>query len=214
MKIKWLGHACFLITSSNGTKIITDPYRVERGIHYAPIKEEADVVLVSHDHWDHNNISAVLGKPFVVDNSKNRVVKSIKIKGIDTFHDNVFGKERGPNRVYRFDIDNIRICHLGDLGHVLTQQQVEEIGQIDILLIPVGGSYTINATDASLVCERMQPKIVIPMHFKNSRCDFPIDDVSPFLKIMKKVKTTEYDEIEITSDKLPTSMEVMVLIPA
>ena len=214
MKIKWLGHACFLITSSNGTKIITDPYKVEKAIHYSPIKEEADIVLVSHDHWDHNNVTAVKGKPLVVNTSNSSVVKGIEIKGIDTFHDNVMGKERGPNRVYCFKMDNVRICHLGDLGHVLTQQQVKEIGQVDILLVPVGGNYTIGASEASSICEKLQPKVIIPMHYKNSRCDFPIEDVSPFLKTMDKVKSKEYTEIEITSDKLPTAMEIMVLIPA
>lgn len=214
MKIKWLGHACFLITSSNGTKIITDPYKVEKAIHYAPIKEKADIVLVSHDHWDHNNVTEIQGDPLVVTTSNSRTEKGIEIKGIDTFHDNSSGKERGPNRVYCFTMDNIRVCHLGDLGHVLTQQQVEEIGQVDVLIVPVGGNYTIGASDASVICDTLQPKIVIPMHYKNSKCDFPIDDISPFLKIMNKVKNTKYAEIDITSDKLPTAMEIMVLLPA
>ena len=102
MKFKWLGHACFVITSANGTKIITDPYLVDRGIHYSNIDEKADIVLVSHDHWDHNNVSAVKGNPIVIKDSGIHFAEDIKFKGIATYHDNSSGKERGPNNIFCF----------------------------------------------------------------------------------------------------------------
>jgi len=214
MKIKWLGHACFVITSSGGTKIITDPFLVDRGIHYSPINEEADIVLVSHDHWDHNNISAVEGKPVIIKDSGIHIVKSIEFKGVATYHDNSSGKDRGPNNIFCFCLDKINICHLGDLGHTLSQQQIIDTGKVDILLIPVGGNYTINATDANDLCDKLKPKLVIPMHFKNDRCDFPIDDVTPFIEKRNNVKSIDSSEFEIIVDGLPSSVETIVLKPA
>lgn len=214
MKIKWSGHACFVITSSSGTKIITDPYLVDRGIHYTPINEEADIVLVSHDHWDHNNVSAVEGKPVVIKDSGIHTVKGIEFKGVATYHDSSFGKDRGPNNIFCFCLDKINICHLGDLGHTLSQQHIADVGKVDILLIPVGGNYTINATDANDVCDKLKPKLVIPMHFKNARCDFPVDSVDPFIEKRNNVKAMDLSELEIKVDELPSSVETIVLKPA
>lgn len=214
MKIKWSGHACFVITSSSGFKIITDPYLVDSGIHYSSIKEESDIVLVSHDHWDHNNVSAVKGKPIVIKDSGTQIVKGIEIKGIAAYHDISLGKNRGPNIIFCFCLDKINICHLGDLGHTLNQQQIADVGKVDVLLTPVGGNYTINATDANYMCDKLKPKIVIPMHFKNDRCDFPIDNVNPFIEKRNNVKLMDISEIELKADELPSAVETIVLTPA
>ena len=127
MKVKWLGHASFLITSDSGIKIITDPYPQGSGLSYAPINEAADIVTMSHDHFDHNNISSVPGKPEVVSGSGVKTVKGVQFRGVDTFHDSSQGKDRGANAAFCFSVDGIKLCHLGDLGHRLSDKQIDEI---------------------------------------------------------------------------------------
>ncbi len=211
MKIKWVGHACFLITSRDGLRVITDPYAVGGGINYSPIKEIADVVIVSHDHSDHGNVSAVQGKPEVVKGSGKKTAKGIQFKGIAAYHDASQGKQRGPNTIFCFTMDDIRLCHLGDLGHVLSPEQVTEIGAVDILFIPVGGFYTIDASVASHVCGQLKPKIVIPMHFKTPKCAYPIDGVEDFLQGKKNVRKVDGSEVEFEREKLPSATEIMLL---
>ncbi len=214
MKFKWLGHACFVITSANGIKIITDPYLVDRGIHYSLIDEKADIVLVSHDHWDHNNVSAVKGNPVVIKDSGIHFAQDIEFKGVATYHDNSSGKERGPNNIFCFCMDKVNICHLGDLGHALSQQQIVDIGKVDILLIPVGGNFTIGANDANEICDKLKPKVVIAMHFKNEKCDFPIETVAPFIENKNNVESMDLSELEINVNELPSSVKTIVLKPA
>jgi L-ascorbate metabolism protein UlaG (beta-lactamase superfamily) len=214
MKVKWLGHACFLITSRDGLRIITDPYAVGGGINYSPIKETADVVVVSHDHDDHSNVSAVQGKPEVVKGSDKKTAKGIQFRGITSYHDASQGKRGGLNTVVCFTIDDIKLCHLGDLGHVLSPEQVKEIGVVDILFVPVGGFYTIDAPVASQVCDQLKPKIVIPMHFKTPKCAYPIAGVEDFLKGKKNVRKVGSSEVEFEREKLPAVTEIVLLQPA
>jgi len=213
MKVKWLGHACFLITSEDGTKLIIDPYAVGGGINYSPIEESADVVLISHDHADHSNISAVRGKPEVVKDSGIKTAKGIQFTGVATYHDTSLGKQRGTNTVFCFNLDDIRLCYLGDLGHVLSQEQVSEIGSVDILFVPVGGFFTIDAGEANRVCEQLAPKVVIPMHFKTPKCSYPIASVDAFLEDKKSVKNVDSSEIEFKAGELPATVEIVVLKP-
>ena len=182
MKIKWLGHASFLITADSGAKIITDPYIPDDRLHYGDINESADVVTVSHDHSDHGSVAAVKGGPQVVKGDAE--IKGIIFKGIPAFHDAAGGRDRGKNTIFCFEVDGVKVCHLGDLGHELTAEQVAAIGAVDVLLMPVGGFYTIDANVASRVAEQLKPRVVIPMHFKNERCDFPISSVAEFLRGM------------------------------
>lgn len=214
MKLKWLGHACFLIVSEEGVRIITDPYEVGGGINYSPINETADIVVVSHGHGDHSNILAIKGKPEVVKGSGVKKVKGIEFKGIATYHDERKGAQRGTNTIFCFAVDNIRICHLGDLGHELTPEQAREIGEVDILLLPVGGFYTIDADMAAKVADRLNPRIIVPMHFKTPKCDYPITKVDDFLKGRKNVRRLETSEVELTAKDLPATTETMVLKPA
>jgi L-ascorbate metabolism protein UlaG (beta-lactamase superfamily) len=213
MKIKWLGHACFLITSKDGLRIITDPYTVGGGINYSPIEESADVVLVSHSHGDHSNVSAVRGKPEVVKRSGVNTAKGIQFKGVATYHDASQGKQRGNNIIFCFTLDNIRFCHSGDLGHALNQEQVGEIGGVDILFVPVGGFYTIDADEAGQVCDQLAPRIIIPMHFRTPKCTLPIAGVDDFLKDKKRVKKIDASEVEFESGGLPFEREILVLKP-
>lgn len=214
MKVKWLGHACFLITSKSGLKVITDPYAVGGGIDYSPIKEMADVVVVSHDHGDHNNVSVVQGKPEVVKGSGTKTVKGMRFKGVATSHDASQGQQRGLNTVFCFAMDDLKLCHLGDLGHVLSPGQVAEIGAVDILFVPVGGFFTIDAVVASQVCNQLKPKVAIPMHFKTPKCAYPIADVEDFLKGKKSVRRVVGSEVEFERKDLPTGIEIVLLQPA
>jgi L-ascorbate metabolism protein UlaG (beta-lactamase superfamily) len=214
MKIKWSGHSCFLITSKDGTRVITDPYTVGGGINYSPIKETADVVVVSHGHGDHSNVSAVQGKPEVVKGGGTKTAQGIQFRGIASYHDASQGTQRGPNTIFCFTIDDIKLCHLGDLGHVLSPGQVNEIGAVDILFIPVGGFYTIDAFAASQVCDQLKPKVVIPMHFKTPRCTYPIAGVEDFFKGKKNVRRVGGSEADFERERLPAATEIVLLQPA
>ena len=214
MKLKWLGHSCFLITSETGLRIITDPYPQGSGLNYSPINEAADIVTVSHDHFDHNNISAVSGKPEVITGNGVKNVKGIQFNGIATHHDESQGKERGTNTIFCFSADGIKLCHLGDLGHRLSKEQIAEIGALDILLIPIGGVFTIDAKMASTVSDDLKPKVVIPMHCKTHKCDWPLNTIEDLLAGKKNVKKLNSSETEFKAGKLAEATEIMVLQPA
>ena len=211
MKLKWLGHACFLITSETGLRIITDPYGTGQGIKYAPIKETADIVTVSHDHFDHNAVSSIAGKPEIIKGSGIRNVKGIQFKGIASYHDESSGKQRGTNTIFCFSLDRIKICHLGDLGHLLSVEQIKEIGDVDLLLVPVGGYYTIDAKVATQIYTELNPKVAVPMHYKTHKLEFPITGVDDFLAGKKDVRKLDSSEIEFKAEALPTVPEVVVL---
>jgi len=213
MKIKWLGHASFLITAQDGTRIITDPYGKFDGLNYAPINESADVVTASHKHGDHFG-GKVKGKPRVIDQPGTTTVKGISFTGIACYHDPSGGKERGNNIIFCFSVDGIRLCHLGDLGHLLSKEQIAQIGPVDILLIPVGGFYTINAAEAGRIAEQIKPRVIIPMHVSNKKCAFPIAGVEEFLKGKSNVKRTGASEAEFRKENLPAKTEIIVLEPA
>ena len=212
MKVKWLGHATFVITLDTGTKIITDPYTPAEKLNYGEIKESADIVTVSHDHFDHSNVASVQGNPEVVRGTAE--IKGVKFNGIPTYHDEAQGEQRGSNTIFCFEVDGVKVCHLGDLGHQLTDKQVAEIGKVDILLVPVGGFYTIDATVASKVCDQLKPKVIIPMHFKTNKCAFPISGADEFLHEKKDISRLEASEVEFRAGELPANTKIIVLKPA
>lgn len=215
MKVKWLGHASFLLESDSGVRIITDPYVPGMyGLNYSPISETADIVLVSHEHGDHNNVSAVGGSPKAVRGAGSHQVHGMTIKGIATYHDQAQGSQRGPNTVFCFELDGIRVCHLGDLGHELGDEHAAEIGEVDVLLTPVAGNFTIDAAQAGRIVDKLKPKVVIPMHFKNDRCpDFPVTGVEEFTQGRPNVRVLSDSVIEFKKDQLPVG-ETIVLKPA
>lgn len=217
MKVKWLGHACFLLTSDDGTRVITDPYKAGGfGLNYGPPAEKADVVTVSHEHADHNNVDDVKGNPEIVRGAGVHKAKGIEFKGVATSHDEVSGAKRGANVVFCFALDGVRVCHLGDLGHELSHKTIDEIGPVDVMLVPVGGDpFTIGAAIANSVANAVRPKIVIPMHFKTERArDFPASTVDDFKKLRQYVRTVDGSEIEIKKDALPSETETIILKPA
>ena len=213
MKIKWNGHASFTITASDGTVIVTDPYDPSGYggvLMYDQVKDKADGVLVSHDHADHNYVKGLPGSPEVVKGSGR--VKDIKVKGIPTYHDESGGSERGENTAFVFAVDGMNICFAGDLGHPLSNEQIKAIGPLDVLLIPVGGTYTVDAGGAAKIAGDLNPKLIIPMHFKTDKCALPISGVDGFLEKMPKVNQLKQSEIELSQDKLPAAgTEVWVL---
>lgn len=214
MYIKWLAHASFLFVSENNTRIIVDPYHSGQGLNHAPPSVTADIVTKSHDHNDHNNIRAIRGNPDLIDSPGSRVVKGIGIKAIPVYHDEDKGRQRGTNLMFCFNIDGLNLCHLGDLGHLLTPAQLSEIGPIDILFVPVGGYYTIDAEQAAEVVQSIKPVLTFPMHYKTHKTDYPIAPVDDFLKEKSNVRRVDSSEIEVRKDSLPEAPEIIVLQPA
>jgi len=215
MKVKWLGHACFLIVSDKGLRIITDPYTSgSNGVGYAPINEPADVVTTSHDHFDHNAVASVPGNPEVVKSTGMANAKGIQFKGIPTYHDDCQGKRGGNNVVFCFSVDGFRLCHLGDLGHRLSKEQIAEIGAVDMLFIPVGGNYTMDVKIAGQVCDDLKPRVIVTMHYKTPKLDFPITGVDDFIAGKKNVRKLDSTEVNYETGKLPDVTEIIVLKPA
>jgi L-ascorbate metabolism protein UlaG (beta-lactamase superfamily) len=212
MKIKYLAHASFLITSGSGTRIVTDPYTATDALKYGAIKETADIVTVSHDHGDHNNAAAVKGNPQVVRDSAE--IKGIKIKAVRTLHDASGGKERGQNTIFCFDVDGVKVCHCGDLGHLLTDNQVVEVGRVHVLLVPVGGFFTIDARTAGEVAEQVRTRITIPMHYKTEKVSFPIAGVEEFTRGKTNVTRVNGSEVEFKPGEVPAGPQIIVLKPS
>ena len=164
MNITWYGHSCFKLQSKD-IVLITDPFDKKIGLR--PPHGAANIVTVSHDHYDHNNFKIIKGDPFVVDSAGEYEINKIIIRGIDSYHDNKEGKERGSNVIYVIEMEDMKICHLGDFGQEgFLNSQLEKIGQIDILFIPVGGTFTIDWKLANTIISQIEPRIIIPMHYK------------------------------------------------
>jgi len=213
MKVKFLGHASFLITSETGIRIMTDPYKpgcFDGGIKYDPITEEADIVTISHEHDDHN-CTDIRGNPVFVRGAEKQNIKGIEISGTSVFHDESGGTERGENTIFKIKVDGMDIVHLGDLGHPLSDQDVKKIGSVDILFVPIGGYFTIGSDLAESTVNKLNPRIVVPMHFKTDKCAFPIAPIDDYIR-NKDVKQCD-GECEINKDQLPDKMVTYVLTP-
>ncbi|KKR02951.1 MAG: Zn-dependent hydrolase of the beta-lactamase fold-like protein [Parcubacteria group bacterium GW2011_GWF2_39_13b] len=209
MIITWYGHSCFKIIT-NSLTIIIDPFNKDIGLR--PPQGQADIVLVSHDHHDHNNISAINGSPFVIKGPGEYEVKGISIVGVESAHDIKKGEERGLNTIYLIESEDIKLCHFGDFGQDdLTDEQTEAINEPDIIFVPVGGKYTIGATRATTMMNSLEPKIVIPMHYKMPGVKSDIDSVDRFLKEMGAGKKSAVDKLAIKKKTLPEQMEVVVM---
>ncbi len=209
MRIKWLGQSCFLITNKRGINILTDPFDDTLG--YKMTKEKINIITISHEHYDHNNTMGIKGKPVVLKGSVNRDTHKMIFKGISSYHDSVYGKHRGKNTIFVIKTDEMVLCHLGDLGHLLENVQLEEINQVDILFIPVGGYYTLNHIQADQVIEQLKPKIVLPMHYKTDAIKWSIDPLSFFLEKKQNIKIIGENSFEIDSISLPENTTIYVL---
>jgi L-ascorbate metabolism protein UlaG (beta-lactamase superfamily) len=213
MELTWYGHAAFLITTGEGTKIITDPYKPGGNIAYAAIPDEADIVTVSHEHTDHNYAEGIRGNPQVIRGAGRYEVKGVVVEGVAAYHDDASGSQRGGNTIFTFDADGVRICHLGDLGHVLGDAEIQRIGHVDVLCIPVGGFFTIGPQEATTVIGQLQPKLIFPMHVKTARCSLPIEPVDAFLQEKKEVQKLNTSTFSFTREELRTGLGIIVLQP-
>lgn len=216
MQIIWKGQSCFQIIATpnkNGqVSIIIDPYDETIGLR--PPKAEADIVLSTHSHHDHANIKAISGNPFVITGPGEYEIKEIFIQGISSFHDDSSGKERGLNTIYTIEAEDMRLCHLGDLGQKeLVPEQVDAIGDIDILFIPVGGTYTMGDKEAVKVLSQIEPKIIIPMHYAIPKLKLKLDGVDKFLKAMGVKSLSAVQKLTIKKKDI-SSEEVKIIVLA
>lgn len=212
MEITWLGHAAFKLRGKS-TSIVTDPFSPQM-IGFKFPKVEADVVTVSHEHEDHNQVQLVDGNPFVISGAGEYEVKGVSVLGVSCFHDASGGSERGRNTVYLIVIDGLRVCHLGDLGHKLTSDQLEELEGVDILLVPVGGVYTLGPQEAAEVVLQLEPKIIIPMHYKTPGLNPQIfEKLSGVEKFVEKLgePTLNQPKLVVTNQTLPEEKQVVIL---
>jgi L-ascorbate metabolism protein UlaG (beta-lactamase superfamily) len=212
MIITWQGHSCFKIQDKigpEGVTVVTDPFGKNTGPKVPNF--EADIVTISHDHDDHNNVAALRGDPFVIDCAGEYDFKGVLVEGIDSFHDDQKGAERGGNIIYRMEIDDVSVAHLGDLGGPLDSTQLEKLVGTDILLIPVGGKYTLDAKAAVEVISQIEPRIVIPMHYKTPDLKMDIDPIDKFIKELG-LKPTYEEKLKISKKDLPQEdMELVIL---
>ena len=206
LQIRWHGHSCFEIKGD--ITLVTDPHD-GKSIGIPTPNIEGDIILVSHDHYDHNSVKTVekIGSKVVRDERK-RNIYNVVIRGIKTYHDENFGDIRGGNIIFKFLIDDINFCHLGDLGHILEEDIAEKIGDVDILFIPVGGNFTIDANYAWKIVNLIKPSIIIPMHYKIGGLSLPIDTLDKFLEtsIFKILKVG--NEIDFEKADIPNESEI------
>lgn len=210
MVITWYGQSCFKIQSGE-TVIFSDPFDKEIGL--TPPRGQANIVTVSHQHHDHNNIGSLSEEPLIIDGPGEYEIKGVNIKGILSYHDDEEGKKLGTNTIYIIEAEGIKICHLGDLGQKkLTDEQLEKIDEIDILMTPVGGTWTIDGERAVDIINQIEPRLVIPMHYKIPGLNIKLENVEAFLKEMGASKKVAQDKLTIKKKDLPPEeTEVVVM---
>ncbi|PEL09357.1 MBL fold metallo-hydrolase [Bacillus sp. AFS017336] len=204
MQIKWFGQSAFLITTEAGKKILIDPF--DRFLGYKmPKPIETDIVAVTHDHGDHNKIHVATGNYELVNEAKEYNCSDVQISGFKTYHDKVNGKKRGENILFRFKVDGLTICHCGDLGHLLTEDLIKDIGKVDVLMIPVGGKMTLNGEEAAKVVQQLNPTITIPMHYRTKALSIIgmllFEKADKFIKATGQ-RSTEVGILDINSENL------------
>lgn len=213
MDITWLGHSSFRLNGKTGS-LITDPFDGKMvGLKFPSVK--ADIVTVSHNHDDHNNVKVVNDVKKVIQGPGEYEIQEISLIGISSFHDDEKGQKRGGNTIFVIEMDGIRLCHLGDLGHKLEKNQIDLIGDIDVLMIPVGGTYTIDYKEAEEVTRKIEPKLIIPMHYKHPKMKSDLagklTPVEPFVTGMG-VKVEKESKLKISESSLPEDEQHIVLL--
>ena len=211
MEITWLGHSCFRLRGKEVT-VITDPFGPQIG--YSLGKVSAQIVTVSHDHPGHDNVAAIGGDPYVLRGPGEYEVQSVLITAVASYHDTERGKRLGRNTIYLLHIDDVSVCHLGDLGHVLTDDQREAMGDVDVLLVPVGGNNTINASQAVEVISQVDPRIIIPMHYATPATEGKVEGLDPLEKFCREMGVEVVDpqpKLVVTRGTLPSEPQVIAL---
>ncbi len=216
--LRWFGHAFFFLTSSQGIRVALDPFG---DIGYAMPEVAADVATVSHEHGDHDGAARLAGSPVVLRglkaggagwNSISYRTKDVRITALPAYHDDVQGRRRGLNTIFIVEAGGLRLAHLSDIGHTLSEVTLKAMGRIDVLLIPVGGKFSIDGRQAKEIMSRLRPRITIPMHYRTPvTATWPIEDESGFLAGLKNAKRLEMLSISLTPETLPTEPEVWVM---
>jgi L-ascorbate metabolism protein UlaG (beta-lactamase superfamily) len=207
-EITWLGHACFRIKSRDAT-VITDPY--DKSLGLGTLNQRAEIVTVSHDHPHHNAISGVKGEPFVVKGPGEYEVRGVFVTGVWSFADSKEGKERGRNNIFLFHLDDTVVCHLGSLGHTLNSHQLEALGDVDVLMVPVGGNTALSASKATEVISQIEPRIVIPMHYGTGKESVEADTLDRFMKEIGIKEWTPQEKLTVKGSEGDGPMQVVVL---
>ena len=213
--IKYEGHACFLITTDGGVRIMTDPYEAGGfggAITYGPITDDADVVLVTHEHGDHNFVQGVPGHPVALRESGSAA--GLDFRAVAALHGRPDGQDRGGNLLFRWEAEGLRFCHLGDLGFPLDATQVAALAPVDMVFVPVGGKFTLDAAGAHQVAAQLQARVAIPMHYATGRTGFPLAPVDDFLREARHVLRVGGSEWSVSASDLPEAGTVVVLEPA
>jgi L-ascorbate metabolism protein UlaG (beta-lactamase superfamily) len=218
MRLTYYGHSAFLAEAADGTRVIIDPYRSGAfggAFRYAPIDEPADVVLATHEHDDHGAVDTIPGDHRVFVHPASATAGAFTISGVPAAHDRVGGKKAGANTLIILDDGHVRLCHLGDLGHMLDRPTLQALGRVDVLLIPVGGTYTIEARAAVDVAASINPRVVVPMHYKTPALDLPLAALEDFLALESAagipIRWAGDTTLTLEQESLPASMEVFVL---
>lgn len=215
MEISWLGHACFQVRGKN-VNLITDPFSPQQAPTPGDLsrlsKINTSIVTISHNHPGHNNYAAVGGSPRVVRGPGEYEISDVLITGISSFHDAKRGQEYGRNTIYVIHMEDVTICHLGDLGHTLLEDQLEEVADADVLLVPIGGQHTLNTAQAAEVVNQVEPRIVIPMHYQPATADGP-DPLQKFCKEMGIESMESQPKLVVTRSNLPSETQVVLLSP-
>jgi len=205
MRLIWHMHSCFEV--SDDVTVVIDPHD-GRSIGVKPPQLRADIVLISHDHFDHNAIRVVKGDYTVIREVSPRTVKGVAIRGLTAFHDDVGGERRGKVNIFHFTMDGVRFCHLGDLGHMLTPAQVQELGEVDVLFVPVGGVFTIDGVQAQRLVRAIGPKVAVPMHFRVGGLSMSIQNADAFLNGLPEESVVRVgNEVEFEAEDLPERTE-------
>lgn len=215
MNINWYGQSCFQVSSSQGknnhVSIVIDPFDETTGLRVP--KLQADIVLVTHEHSDHNNVKAVSGEPFIIEGPGEYDIKGSFIQGISGYHDNTQGAQRGSITIYTIETEGMRLCHLSDLGQKeLSPSQLDKIGDIDILMIPIGGIYTIDAAEAVKIMAQIEPRVIIPMHYKIPKLKIKLDDVDKFLKNLGIKKPESLPKLSIRKKDISTEEAKIIIL--
>lgn len=211
MYISYFGHSSFRIKSKTAV-VVTDPFDKSIGWHFA--KTAADIVTLSHNHNDHQNRDGIKNEDaFFIDGPGEYEIKEVMIKALKTYHDDKNGEERGDNVVYLFEMEDVHICHLGDIGHELSDSQIKELEATDVLMIPVGGVYTIDPKQAVKIIKKIEPSIVIPMHYKAEGLSREFDEMFTLDQFLEEIEIEpkKTDKLSVTVGTLPEEMEVVVL---
>lgn len=212
MRIAWHGHACFEVQADEGT-VVTDPHD-GRSIGIRAPSCKPDLVLVSHDHFDHNAVRVLKGDYVIVKEPGSRDVKEIKVRGIEAAHDDVGGTKRGRVVMFRFEMGGVAFLHCGDLGQALAPEQLKSVGEVDVLFVPVGGTFTLDGKQARKAVQEIAPKVAIPMHYRYGGLTLSIQSADAFLDGLPKGKVRKVgSSIEFTKDELPNDTEYWVFSP-